>query len=410
MYSNIQSKSRYDSFGLVWLIAGCLMTQPLATDLYLPSLPHIAIDLQAVPALVQQTLSLFMLGFASAQLASGPLSDRFGRRPILILGLVVYVLASVACAFSTSLTALLIGRFIQAIGCCTVVVVARTIIHETYSPAEGVLVFVRVSSIYALAPILGPILGAYLQVTIGWRAAFFVFSLFGSLLVSISYFYLKETNHCKHLPTFSLHTFFGNYFLLIRNPVFWSYTLPGALSFSSIFVFLSGSAFLLINVFGIPTQWVGFFFAASAVGYWLGTMVCRRFLRRYGIKQTFRAGAMLACLACLVFPSFAITGFANWMTLLLGQFLVMFAHGINFPCAQSGVITPFPKNAGAAAALMGALTMLLAFGVGTLVSITYDGTPYPISVILVSLGFMLVISQRFLWSSFIRAHEAGSVH
>ena len=164
---------------LLWLVTGCLMLQPLSTDLYLASLPSMASDFAVSPAAVQQTLSLFVFGFGAAQLISGPLSDRHGRRPVLIGGLSVYLLASLACALSPALDWLVAARFVQAIGCCTAVVVARAIIRDAYSPAEGARVLAKASSLLSLAPILGPILGGYLQVSFGWRAAFVALALAG---------------------------------------------------------------------------------------------------------------------------------------------------------------------------------------------------------------------------------------
>lgn len=396
MHSRLRAGDTHDRTEFIWLIAVCMMIQPLATDLYLPSLPHIAAYFQASPAMVQQTLSLFVLGFAGLQLVSGPLSDRFGRRPVLMTGLVVYVLASIACAFSPTLDSLIVGRIVQAIGCCTVVVVARSIVHDVYPGVEGPHILARISSFYALAPLLGPLVGACLQVWFGWRAAFFVYSLTGVLLAGIIFFRLEETHTQKHTQAFALSRFVGNYLRLVKSPVFWAYTLPGALSFGSIFIYLSGGAFVLINVFQVPTKYSGIFFACGALGYMAGTMICRRHLRHYGINQTLRFGGNLAFAACLVYPIFVAAGLAHWTTFLLGQCLVMLAHGINFPCAQSGAVAPFSGNTGTAAALMGSIAMVLAFGLGTLLGATYDGTPFPMGFILAATGASLFLCNHLL--------------
>lgn len=382
--------------GLVWLLAGCMMIQPLSTDLYLPSLPHIATAFSASPALVQQTLSLFMLGFASVQLFSGSLSDRLGRRPVLLAGLLVFVLASIACTLAPTLDLLLLGRFMQAVGCCTVVVVARAVVNDTHPGAGGALVMARVSSIYALGPICGPLLGGYLQVAFGWRAAFVVLSLVGIALGALAFLRLPETNRSRHLHSLAPRRFVANYGQLVKSPVFWAYTLPGALSFGSIFVFLSGGAFLLIKVFAVPTAYAGIFFAVGAGGYWGGTIVCRRLLHRYGIERTLRIGAHASFAACLVFPALVAAGLAHWASFLLAQCLVVFAHGISFPCTQTGAVAPFPENAGAAAALMGTIVILFAFGIGTLVGVTYNGTPYPVSGALVVIGVLTLVCNRGL--------------
>jgi DHA1 family bicyclomycin/chloramphenicol resistance-like MFS transporter len=179
---------------LLWLVTGCMMLQPLSTDLYLASLPGMALDFGVSPAAVQQTLSLFVFGFGTAQLISGPLSDRYGRRPVLIGGLALYLVSGLACALAPSLGWLIAARFVQAIGCCTAVVVARAIIRDAYSPAEGARVMARALSLLALAPILGPILGGYLQVAFGWRAAFVTLALSGLAMWVASLRHLTESN------------------------------------------------------------------------------------------------------------------------------------------------------------------------------------------------------------------------
>lgn len=382
--------------GLVWLLAGCMMTQPLSTDLYLPSLPHIAAAFGASPASAQKTLSLFMLGFASVQLLSGPLSDRWGRRPVLLAGFLVFILASLACTLAPTLDLLILGRFVQAVGCCTIVVVARAVINDTHPGIGGALVMARVSSIYALGPICGPLLGGYLQLAFGWRAAFVVLSLLGIALGVLSFFRLPETNRGRDFRALNPGRFIENYGKIARSARFWAYALPGALSFGSIFVYLSGSAFLLIDVFFVPTAYVGACFALGAGGYWCGTIVCRRHLHRHGIDRTVRLGANASFAACLTFPLLVVGGFAHWATLLFTQCLVMLAHGINFPCAQVAAVAPFPSNAGAAAALMGAIVILFSFVVGMLVGATYDGTPYPIGMALTVIGLLTLACNRGL--------------
>ena len=179
---------------LLWLVTGCLMLQPLSTDLYLASLPGMASDFGVSPAAVQQTLSLFVFGFCTAQLVSGPLSDRYGRNPVMIAGPAVYLVSGLACALAPSLDWLVAARFVQAIGCCTAVVVARAVIRDAYSPAEGARVLAKALSLLSLAPIFGPILGGYLQVNFGWRAAFVALALAGLAVWFSALRHMKESN------------------------------------------------------------------------------------------------------------------------------------------------------------------------------------------------------------------------
>ena len=225
---------------LLWLVTGCVMLQPLSTDLYLASLPSMAADFGVAPAAVQHTLSLFVIGFGSAQLVSGPLSDRFGRRPVLIGGLTLYLIASVACALAPSLALLVAARFAQAIGCCTGVVVARAIVRDAYEPAEGASVLAKSSSLLAMAPLLGPILGGYLQVAFGWRAAFVALTVAGLIVWIAALRRMRESHAQPDRDALRPGRLARSYLDVGRNPAFWAYALPGTLSYASIFAFISG--------------------------------------------------------------------------------------------------------------------------------------------------------------------------
>jgi DHA1 family bicyclomycin/chloramphenicol resistance-like MFS transporter len=388
---------------LLGLITAYLMLQPLSTDLYLASLPHLARYFAVSPAVVQQTLSLFVIGFGTAQLIIGPLSDRFGRRPVLLAGLAVYVAASIACAFAGSIDALIAARFGQAIGCCTAVVIARAVIRDVYSPLEGAHVIAQVSSLLSIAPLLGPIAGAYLQVTFGWRAAFVFLTAFALMVTLATWRKLNETNQHKDPEATRPLGLVRTYGKILRAPGFWAYTLPGALSYASIFVFILGTPFALINVLKVPTAYFGYAWAFGVTGFLIGTLACRRLLRTVGIQRTLSLGAALAAAAGLLFAALIVLGLHHWATVIGCQFLAMGAHGINFTCAQSGAVSPFPRQAGAAAGLLGFFTMFAAFAIGTWIGVSHDGTLYPMAFTAAAVGTMLFVAA----CSFVRFRTTG---
>ena len=381
---------------LLLLITAMMMMQPLSTDLYLSSLPSLVSGFGVPVATVQLTLTLFVVGFGGAQLVVGPLSDRFGRRPVLLSGLGLYVAASALCGLSQSIELLIAARFIQALGCCAAVMTARAVVRDAYEPQHSAGLLARASSWISLAPILGPILGSYLQVAFGWRAAFGALGTLSACLMAACILHLPETNQHKNPNATNIAGIIANYKLVLGSREFWLNVTPGALSYGGIFVFISGSSFVLIKVLGVPTQWFGYCFALGVSGYMGGAMLCRRLLKTISGEQALRLGTACSLTSGLYFLAATLLGLWHWSVVVLAMFLSMVAHGLNFPVAQAGAVSPFPKQAGTAAGLMGAVMMGSAFVVGTIVGATHNGTLYPLAIIAAVLGLLNFASVRLI--------------
>jgi MFS transporter, DHA1 family, multidrug resistance protein len=394
--SDVQPHARFAHAPLLVLIIGFLMLQPLSTDLYLASLPSLATTFQVPASTVQLTLSLFVIGFGGAQLIIGPLSDRFGRRPVVLAGLAVYVFASALCALSPSIKMLIAARFLQALGCCSAVIMGRAIVRDAYDPAHSARVVARASSWLSLAPLIGPILGSYLQVSFGWRAAFMALGLLSAVVLAFTVAYLPETNLHKDKRATEMSGLLANYRYVLGARDFWAYSLPGALSYGAIFSFISGSSVVLIKVLQVPTTVFGYCFAFGVSGYMLGTLLCRRLLPKIGMARAFRLGSGVALATGILFLSLVAAGVAHWGLVVAAMFFTMGAHGINFPVAQSGAVSPFPQQAGTAAGLMGALYMGIAFVVGSVVGATHNGTLYPLAFISCTLGILVFVVVRLV--------------
>ena len=378
------------------LVTAMLMMQPLSTDLYLASLPSLASVFDVPVATVQLTLTLFVIGFGSAQLVVGPLSDRFGRRPVVLTGLGLYVAASVLCGLAQSINLLIAARFLQALGCCAAVMVARAIVRDAYAPEHSARVIARASTWISLAPIIGPILGSYLQVTFGWRSAFVALGTFSACVMAACILHLPETNEHKNPQATNLRGLIDNYRLVLGSREFWLYVMPGALSYGGIFLFISGSSFVLIKVLGVPTQWFGFCFGAGVSGYMTGTLVCRRLLKSISGEPALRIGTSVSMAAGIYFLIATLLGLWHWSMVVFAMFFAMVAHGINFPVTQSGAVSPFPKQAGTAAGLMGAIFMAFAFVIGSIVGATHNGTLYPLAIFSAVLGSLNFLSVRLI--------------
>ena len=386
----------YANAPILLLVACFLMLQPLSTDLYLASLPSLGTVFNAPMATVQLTLSMFVIAFGGAQLVIGPLSDRYGRRPVVIWGLGLYVLASLLCAFAPSISLLIAARFLQALGCCSAIIIARAIVRDAYAPADSARVIARASTWLALAPLTGPILGSYLQVTFGWRAAFIALTLLSSAVLAAVIMRLPETNRHQDPRATELAGLAANWRLVLGSRAFWANALPGALSYGAIFAFISGSSPVLIRILQVPTEWFGYCFAFGVSGYMTGTIICRRLLAAYGPAVTLRIGSTITLGAGALFLTAVGFGMAHWMLVVGAMFLTMLSHGINFPVSQSGSVTPFPQQAGTAAGLMGALYMSVAFTVGTAVGASYNGTLLPLALIACVVGAAIFAAVRLL--------------
>ena len=399
----IRPLAQYAHAPILVLVACFLMLQPLSTDLYLASLPSLGAVFGAPTATVQLTLSMFVLAFGGAQLVIGPLSDRYGRRPVVIGGLALYVLASVLCALAPTIELLIAARFVQALGCCSAIIIARAIVRDAYAPEDGPRVVARASTWLSVAPLTGPILGSYLQVTFGWRAAFVALSLLSAAVLAAVLLRLPETNQHKNPRATELAGLAANWRLVLGSREFWAYALPGALSYGSIFAFISGSSPVLIGILQVPVAWFGYCFAFGVSGYMSGTILCRRLLARFGPAITLRIGSTMSLGAGALFLTAVGFGLSHWTLVTMAIFLTMLAHGVNFPISQSGSVTPFPRQAGTAAGLMGALYMSVAFAVGTAVGASYNGTLYPLALIACTLGAAIFASVRLVGAGSMKA-------
>jgi DHA1 family bicyclomycin/chloramphenicol resistance-like MFS transporter len=389
---------------LVVLIGLYLMLQAVSTDLYLASLPGLARTFAVPAATVQLTLSAFVLAFGTMQLVLGPVSDRYGRHPVLIGGLVLYTLASVAAALAPTIDFLIGARVGQGVGCCAVVVAARAVVRDCYDAADGARILARALSILALGPLLGPVLGSALEVRFGFRGAFVALALVSCTLLVATLRYLSETHVRPDRGALRPPQIASRYLGVLRSTPFRVYTLVGAASYAALFAFISGSPFVLIDVLGVPTGLFGFCFAFCVSGYLTGTFACRRLLARHGLAGAVRRGAVLSLASGLALLTLMVAGVHHWAAVLLPTAGVFAAHGINLPCSQAGSAAPFPHHAGAAAGMFGFLLMAVAALVGAAIGASHDGTVYPMTV---AIAACAVVTFLAAWTGLGRGGRAS---
>ena len=375
----------------LWLVASLSMLQPLATDLYLPALPGLAQAFATDVATVQWTLSIFVAGFGAWQLVAGPLSDRFGRVPVVLGGLGVFSAASLVCMLAPSMSVLIAGRLLQAIGACSVLVGARGFVRDLYAPAEGARVLATAATLMAVAPLAGPPLGALAFEAFGWRSSFALLGVFSLGLLGFTALKLRETNRHRNPHALRPAPMVATYLATLRSPAFRAYTLTCTASYAGLFAYLSGSSFVLVRVLGLSSAAYGLCLSATVAGYMLGTLLCRHWVPRIGLQLTVQRGALLQCASGVTMAALALADVAHAAAIVGPFFAYSIAHGLVQAPAQSGAVAPFPRNAGAAAAMLGFVMMLVASAVGMWIGASYDGTTVPLALTigLTSIGTLL---------------------
>jgi DHA1 family bicyclomycin/chloramphenicol resistance-like MFS transporter len=364
---------------VIILLSMLLGIQPVATDLYLPALPAIRAEFGADLAQAQLTLSALLLAFGSSQLVWGPLSDRFGRRPILLWGLGLFTLAGLGCVLASSMQALIVWRALQGAAMGAVVMCARAIVRDLYTPETGASVMSKAFTGLGILACLSAPLGGLLTDVFSWHAALALVMGFGAMALGLVFFTFKETVPRKNPHALRVKHLARTWWDIVRHPTFVAFTSVSTASYGGLFTFLASSSFVFIGLVGLARWQYGGLLFSMAFTYILGTLLCRRLLVRFGVHRTVALGGSLS----LVGGSWLLLdAWLGWQTLpgLMGPFyLFILAHGIHQPCGQSGAVGPFPKAAGAASALGGFLMMVAAFATGQWLGAAKDGSALPMA-------------------------------
>lgn len=382
---------------LIFLLLSMLMgIQPVTTDLYLPALPAIKAEFGAELAHVQLTLSALLLAFGTSQLMWGPLSDRFGRRPILLWGLGMFTLAGLGCVLAGSMQALIVWRALQGAAMGAVVMCARAIVRDLYTPETGAGVMSKAFTGLGLLACISAPLGGLLTDLWSWHTALGLVMGFGALTLALVFFTFKETVLRKNPHALQLKVLTRTWWQIARHPTFVAFTAVSTASYGGLFTFLASSSFVFIGLIGLARWQYGLLLFSMAFTYILGTLLCRRLLVRWGVPYTVAIGGSLSLLGggWLLFDAWV-----GWQTLtgLMGPFyLFILAHGIHQPCGQSGAVGPFPKAAGAASALGGFLMMVAAFVTGWWLGAVKDDSALPMALGIAFWSAMTAFSAWFL--------------
>jgi len=398
------------SLAVTALLTALVALGPISTDLYLPSLPGLARYFQVSVADAQLTLSSFLVGLATAQLIYGPLSDRFGRRPVLLVGLAIYVGASIVCTFAPSVPVLIFMRFLQAVGACVGPVLGRAVVRDVHGRDGAARVLAYMSAAMALAPAIGPIIGGFLEEWFSWRANFLALVCYGILGAVITWQILPETNRLPDLEAARLERILRGYQGFLGHRRYVGYVLCCAFAYSGIFAFISGSSFVLQEVVGLDPVEYGFCFAGVVVGYIIGTVLAGRLSRKQGIDRLIVVGSGFSVAGGLLLLGLAVAGvgrpgLSGALVIVLPMLVYMIGTGLVLPNSIAGAIGPFPRAAGAASAFLGFTQMTVAAVVGILVAHLHDGTSVPMAATVAVVALAIVAAVFLL----VRPQTASAI-
>lgn len=382
---------------VVLLLALLLGLQPLTTDMYLPALPALTQGFSAPVSQAQLTLTALLLAFGTSQLVWGPLSDRYGRRPILLWGLSAYVVAALASAAAPSMHWLILARTVQGAAMGAAVMVARATVRDLYQPQEGAKVMSRALSGLGVIACLCPPLGGVIAEWLGWRAVLLALAVAGAATLWLVLTSFRETAPPHDAAAPARPALPTLWWQILRNPTFVAFCCLAIASYAGLFTFLAASSFVYIQVLGLSKTQFGLVMFASGFSYIGGTLLCRRLLQHMNVRRAVALASGLSLAGGSTMGLLGLFATPSVWTVLPPFLLYMVGHGVHQPCSQSGAVGPFPQMAGTASALNGFLMMVAAFCVGSWLGWRLDGTVLPLtqgvwfwSVVIATVGWTLV--------------------
>jgi DHA1 family bicyclomycin/chloramphenicol resistance-like MFS transporter len=367
----------------------------MSIDMYLPSLPALARALQADAAAVQMTLAAFFVGMALGQTLYGPLADRFGRKRPLYAGIALYVLASVACALASDIRTLIAARFVQALGACSGMVIARAVVRDLFAAQDAARMFSVLMLVMGVAPILAPLAGGQLLLHFGWASIFWALGGFGLLCLAVSLLWLPET-HRGVRSALSIGGVLRAYGRLLADRGFLRYALSGALASAALFAYIAGSPFVFIDLYGLPAQHYGWLFGSNALGLIAASQINRRLLRERSAAHVLHAASAANLAFALLLVACAVSGVGSLMGIVVPLFGFVASLGFVFPNATALAMAPQGANAGTAAALLGILQFGLATVSSVLVSAAQNGSAVPMAAAILACAAASFVALRAL--------------
>lgn len=379
---------------LIVLLGTLVMVGPLAIDMYLPSLPDIAAGLSVDAAEVQRTIAVFLVGFSAGMLVYGPISDRFGRRPIIAAGLGLFLVASLLCASADSIGMLSLGRLLQAIGGGAASALARAVAKDLFPTEAAARVLSLMAMVMAVAPLAAPTIGGQILLLADWRAIFYVLAAFGAAGLLAALTLLPESLPPASRVGIRLAGAFAAYGRILVDRRALSDLASGSFTSASLFAYITGTPFVYIDYFGVSPEWYGPLFSANVVALMLASYVNARWVGRFGIDRMVRIAVAVSAIGGAALLTAGLTGFGGIWGIAVPLLLVV---GMNAPIAANctaRLMGLFPTSAGAASALFGALRFGFGATASAIVGALHSTTPLGMAAVVSGCCF-LAFATRF---------------
>lgn len=379
---------------LLMLIAVAAVS-PLGINLYLPSMPGMTVALGVDYAAVQFTLSVYLATVALGQLVIGPISDHYGRRPVLLGGLALFVLGSLICMLAPNIGVLNVGRVVQALGGCAGIALSRAIVRDMYGRAQAASMIGYVTMGMAVAPMIAPTIGGILEAIHGWRTSFAFLAAFGLATLVVVYIQLHETNPWRGATTGSQRLLSG-YAKLFRIPVFWGYALTAGFTSAAFFAFVAGAAYIVIELMGRTPVEYGLYFGLVSLGYIIGNFCSGRFAVKIGPHRMIRLGGLLAFVSVLVMAGLYALDDMQPAFLFVPTMFVGMGNGLVLPSCIAGAVSVKPEVAGAASGLAGSLQIGFGAVVAPIVGAVVGTSAWPMIMVTGFSTIMALLTMRLV--------------
>jgi DHA1 family bicyclomycin/chloramphenicol resistance-like MFS transporter len=400
-------KQSKPSLRLITLILGTLCTiSPFSIDMYLPAFPQIAQRFGVDVPQVSLTIASYFIGLAAGQLLYGPFLDRFGRKPPLLVGLALYIVASVLCIFAPTFNFLVGVRVLQALGACGASVACMAMVRDFFPPLEGAKVFSRLMLILSVSPMFAPTIGSFLIVLWGWQSVFVALVLIVLLICSLVIFVLPEGHGGDADHSLRPVSIVKTYWRITRHRQFLSYALAGGFSFSGLFAYVAGSPAIFLSKFHLSERMFGLVFAFLSVGVIGGGQINVHLIKKHDGEKIFRLALFSQLVVAALFLSLVRFTECGLIAHILLLFTYLSCVGLTYPNAAAIALTPFDKHAGSASAMLGMLQMT----VGALVSAAFGVMQLPVSISVSALFFFTSIigALILMWGTRVRVMQPSA--